>query len=167
MNTLSSCDVRWDVLKVLYSRLQRLTPGTKEAEITEHALSLALNYKRQSKNVKFFLYKDVLNNAKYSILRTQARRSALYQKLTAYSVYGVGNYETPEAICIAYELEFSIRKAVKQLDPKILRCLDGMLVDESIAETAVACGISRRSVERARHKIREISQSILFEQKAG
>lgn len=160
MNTLPSSDVRWDVLQDLYSRLQKLTPGTKEAEIAEHAISLALNPRRQSKDATFFLY-DVLDNAKHSILRTQTRRNALLKKFTAYSAHVVHNYETPEAICIAQEIEAKIREAAGKLGPNIVRCLDGMLVGESVSQTAAACGISRRSVDRARQKIREILRPML------
>lgn len=166
MNTLPSSDVRWDVLKVLYSRLQKLTPGTKEAEIAEHALSLALNSRRQFKHITLFVCKDVLDNAKYSILRTQTRHSALVKKLAAYSVRKEDNCETPEAFCIAQEIEAKIREAAAKLGPNMVCCLDGMLVGESISQTAAACGISRRSVDRARQKIREISRPIFSGQEA-
>lgn len=79
-----SSDVRWTVAGKLYSHLQKLVPGTREAEIIEHAISLALNSGRQSRSVTF-LYQDVMRNARYSMLRTLKRRSVLLE-FTAYSV---------------------------------------------------------------------------------
>lgn len=157
-NLSSSNNVRWIVVEKLYSRLQRLAPGTKEAEITEHALSLALSIERQPINVSFFFH-DVLRNARHSIHRTQTRHIALINKLTEDSARAAKNadYETPEANCIAREMETRLWKVAALEGLHAVRCLEGMLRGESIAETAAACGISPRSVNRARHKIRKIS----------
>lgn len=164
----SSSDARWVVASQLYLRLQKLTPGTKEAEITEHALSLALNPKRKPKNATFFFH-EVLRNARYSIQRTQTRRSALFEQLATHPAPATDNidYKTPEAICIAWEIEAKLREAAAQNSPHTVRCLDGMLAGESVSETAAACGLSRRSVNRARQKIREISLPLFFTQEAG
>ena len=155
MNTPSSSDVRWVVVEKLYSRLQRVIPGTKESEIIEHAISLALNSGRQSRNASF-LFHDVLRNARHSIRRTQSRRSNLF---TAYSACVLNNidYKTPEAVCIAHEIEAQIQETAAQSGPEMVCCLNGMLAGESITETAARCGLSRRSVNRSRQRIREIS----------
>lgn len=159
MDSLSSSnDIRWIVVEKIYSRLQRLAPGSKEAEIIEHALSLALSIERQPINDSFFFH-DILRNARHSIHRTQTRHIALMNKLTKDSARAAKNaeYKTPEANCIAREIETQLRRAAALEGLHAVRCLDGMLRGESIAETAAACGISPRSVNRARHKIRKIS----------
>ncbi len=168
MNNYFAPDIRWDVVGKLYSRLQRLTPGTQEAEAVDHAITLALNPERQAQNVSFLVY-DVLRNARYSKQRAQKRRSELFKKLNAYTRQTAAhiNNETPEAVCIAQEIEVKIREILAQGDSYMIRCFDGMLVGESISETATACGISRRSVDRARHKIRTISHPFFFEQEAS
>ncbi|MBD2005422.1 MULTISPECIES: hypothetical protein [Cyanophyceae] len=153
------------LLRQLYLRLQRLAPGTREYEITDRAISLALNSGRQSRSVEF-LFHDVLRNAQHSILRTYARRVVFLKNFTAYSAQALDsiNEKTPEANCIASEMEDKIREALAQDGSELINCFDGMLVGESIAETAARCGISRRSVDRARQKIREISRSFFFPQ---
>jgi hypothetical protein len=168
MNNQLATDIQWDVVGKLYSRLQRLTPGTQEAEAIDHAITLALNPERQAQNVSFLVY-DVLRNARYSRQRTQKRCGDLSKKLNAYATQTAAhiNCKTPEAICIAQEIEAEIRQTLAQGDSHMMRCFEGMLVGESISETATACGISRRSVDRARQKIRAISRPFFFEQEAG
>jgi hypothetical protein len=163
-----SQDIRWDVVEKLYSRLQRLTPGTQEAEAIDHAITLALNPERQAQNVSFLVY-DVLRNARYSRRRTQKRCGELSKKLNVYATQTAAhlNCKTPEAICIAQEIEVKIRETLAQRDSHIMRCFEGMLLGESISETATACGISRRSVDRARQKIRTISRPFFFEEEVG
>lgn len=168
MNPKLSQDIRWDVVGKLYSRLQRLTPGTQEAEAIDHAITLALNLERQAHNVSFLVY-DVLRNARYSRRRTQKRCGDLSKKLNAYATQIAAhlNCATPKAICIAQEIEAKIRETLAQGDSHMMRCFEGMLLGESISETATACGISRRSVDRARQKIRTISRPFFFEQEVG
>jgi DNA-directed RNA polymerase specialized sigma24 family protein len=168
MNLKLSQDIRWDVVGKLYSRLQRLTPGTQEAEAIDHAITLALNPERQAQNVSFLVY-DVLRNARYSRRRTQKRCGELSKKLNVYATQTAAhlNCKTPEAICIAQEIEVKIRETLAQRDSHIMRCFEGMLLGESISETATACGISRRSVDRARQKIRTISRPFFFEEEVG
>ena len=168
MNTQLSSDIRWDVVEKLYSRLQRLIPGTQEAEAVEHAITLALSAKRRTQNVSFLIH-DVLRNAKSSKQRTQKRRGDRSKKLNAYATQTATyiNCKTPEAICIAQEIEAKIRETLALSDPHMVRCFDGMLVGENISETAAACGISRRSVDRARKKIRTISRPFFFGQGAS
>ncbi len=168
MNPKLSQDIRWDVVGKLYSRLQRLIPGTQEAEAIDHAITLALNPERQAQNVSFLVY-DVLRNARYSRRRTQKRCGDFSKKLNAYATQTAAhlNCKTPEAICIAQEIEAKIRETLAQSDSHMMRCFEGMLVGESISETAIACWISRRSVDRARQKIRTISRPFFFEQEVG
>lgn len=168
MPTSSQSDVRWTVAGKLYSRLQTLPPGTREAEVTEHAISLALNSGRQSKNATFFFY-DVLRNARHSTGRTQVRHSVLFNNLAAHSAQALDSvdYKTPEALCIADEIEDKIRDAAARSGPHTVHCFDGMLAGESVTETARRCGISTRSVERARQRIREIARPLFFSQEVG
>ena len=127
MNLKLSQDIRWDVVGKLYSRLQRLTPGTQEAEAIDHAITLALNPERQAQNVSFLVY-DVLRNARYSRRRTQKRCGELSKKLNVYATQTAAhlNCKTPEAICIAQEIEVKIRETLAQRDSHIMRCFEGM-----------------------------------------
>ena len=72
--------------------------------------------------------------------------------------------KTPEAVCIAQEVEAKIRESIAQIGLHMVRCFDGMLMGETITETAKACGISSRSVNRARQEIRAIAKPFFFEQ---
>jgi hypothetical protein len=63
-------------------------------------------------------------------------------------------------------LETELRENIAQFGENLAICFDAMINGESVSATALACGVSRRTVDRLRYKVRQIVQSYLNAQKA-
>lgn len=156
--------VRWQVVEQLYSLLGRYPEGSPDANIVEHAISLALNSRRITQDSQWFFY-DVLRNAQFSVRRAEKRRDALHQKAENVAIHDrrAINYATPETIFVAQEFIELLYNSVAHVNLHAARCLEGMLVQESVKETAMACGLSSRSVDRIRQQIRTVAHTLLRE----
>lgn len=157
----NSLDCRWDAVRKLQQRLYCLQPGSEVAEIVEHAISLAINSKSQELNYKFFYY-DTIRNARFSVLRTKIRQRRLLKKAACLADRWA---ESPETYTLS-NLETELREIIAQSDENLAICFDAMISGESVSATAVACGVSQRTVDRLRCKVRQIVQSYLNSQKA-
>lgn len=160
----ASYAARWQVVEQLYSLLERLPEGSPDANIVEHAISLALNPQRIIQDIPWLLH-DVLRNARFSVRRAEKRREALYQKVENVTIRDQRtiDYATPETIFVNQECVELLYKSIALLSPHALRCLEGMIAQESIEETASACELSRRSVDRIRRQIRIVARTLLGE----
>jgi hypothetical protein len=150
-------DKRWRTVLTLQQRLQKLNPGSQEAEIIEHAISLAIDSHNQEQNLTFFRY-DLIRNAKFSIRRTKARQSQLWQKVlldTPHLIEDINSYS-------AMELEATLRGVVTTAGKNLEQCFHDMLNDKDVAATALSCGVSQRTANRLRQKIRQIVRVYLI-----
>ena len=153
---------RWLIVLELQKRLQNLNPGSPEAEIVEHAISLAIESRSQEQNVKFFRY-DLIRNARFSLKRTKARQHRLWQK-AALMTPAWAEDTNPY---IALELESQLRSVLSKSGQHLNQCFNDMLNGKSIATTALACGVSQRTANRLRQKVRQIVQAYLDTQRIG
>ena len=147
-------DKRWLTVLELQQRLQTLNPGSHEAEIIEHAISLTVNSQSQEQNVKFFRY-DLIRNARFSLQRTQVRQRWLRQKVALLTPDWAEDTEPH----VALELEAQLRSVVSVSGKNLSQCLDDMLNGENVAATSLACGVSQRTANRLRQKVRQIVQT--------
>ncbi len=152
-------DKRWLTVLELQQRLQTLTPGSLEAESIEHAISLAINSQSQEQNLKFFRY-DLIRNARYSLGRAKARQIRLWQKAALLTPSWIEDAEP----CVALEIEEQLRAVVSASGKNLSQCFDDLLNGKSAADTASACGVSQRTANRLRQKVRQIVQAHLDKQ---
>jgi len=152
----------WRAVREMQQRLQDLNPGSSEADITEHAISLAIDSQCQAKNWKFFYY-DRIKNARFSLRRTKARQSRAYLK----AALNFPAYSKDAESYAALELEEQLRVVVSASGKNLSQCFDDMLNGKSVAATALACGVSQRTANRLRQKVREIVQTYLNAQDAA
>ena len=156
-NNLTST-INWDVIAQLYRLLlkqNQRNPGSREAEITEHAIDLVLNRKEPSPKQEYLFY-NALKNAEFSKRRSYQRQYNFLRQISKQTKNNFHN-QTPESYYVCEEIYSTITKRINAINPSWIRCLEGMLIKESISETAIACGISHRSVNRARKHIRKIA----------
>jgi hypothetical protein len=150
-----------EVVERCQHHLTLLEPGSEPAEITEHAISLALSTERQQKQTELLLG-DVLRDSRRTVLRSRTRRLRLVSDLGRLAGEGIAtgglsgfaDYETPELHALARELIALLRARACELGGPAPRVLAGLLVNETEAETAQAAGISRSTVTRARRALR-------------
>lgn len=158
MKNHSISAINWDVVAQLYRLLLRQSlrnPGSREAEITEHAIDLVLNRKEPLPKQEYLFY-NALKNAEFSRRRSYQRQYNFLRQISRQIKNNFHN-QTPESYYVYEEIYSTIIKRIDAMNPIWIRCLEGMLIKESIAETAIACGISHRSVNRARKQIRKIA----------
>lgn len=149
-------DSRWSIVVELQQSLHYLRPGSETADIIEHAISLAINSKSQEINRSFFRH-DIIRNARFSLLRTKARQRQLLKKAALLTEIGTED----SGLYTSSNLKAELREVVAQSGENLARCFDGMVNGESVAATALACGVSRRTVDRLRHTVRQVVQSYL------
>ncbi|EKQ68022.1 hypothetical protein OsccyDRAFT_3528 [Leptolyngbyaceae cyanobacterium JSC-12] len=155
-------DKRWCVVLELQQSLQHLTPGSLEAEVAEHAISLAINSRNSEQNLKFFRY-DLIRNARFSLKRTKARQHRLWQKVAS-ATPAWAEDTTPYA---SSELESQLRLMLSKSGKQLNQCFTDMLDGKSVASTAKAYGISHRTAIRLRQKVRQIVQAYLDAQEVA
>lgn len=182
---LTESDVPARVVKSLQVRIDSTVLGSLEHDTAEYAIEYALSPRRNPSNEIFFL-RDVLRDARKSILRHRKRETKLVENVIGKlspsvrfndigilascrneAGYGVVDNCTPEAIFLARELEERIREQVSRLGSLALRCFEDMLAGESLRQTAEALRVSERTVNRYRQAIREVTRKILEEDKAA
>lgn len=171
VSALNASDIRWDVIRRLQTLAAQHTPGTETFEIAQHAISLSLNPKRQVVNTSF-LYRNVWRDSQ-RILRRSPKRYELPlnevmdtvghgQKISQRLTFSLIDNNTPESALTAHDLEVKIRRMVSDEGPHGERCLHGLLIGETIEETAVALGISTRRVKRLRDRLRRLADELLY-----
>lgn len=159
-------DVAYGVAGKLYSLIHQLPEGSEQAEIAEHAIGLALSPRRPRKDGPLFLH-DVWRNGAHNFRRAERRRRALKRRLREASSqltargFRAPPDDEPEEVAVAADLEDRIRWTIVPLSPHSLRCLDGMLTGETVAETAAAVGVAPRTIDRTRRAIRDATQQLL------
>jgi DNA-directed RNA polymerase specialized sigma24 family protein len=163
-------NVDYDVVARLHQMVASSPPGSERAEIAEYGIGLALSPRRPAKAGPLMLH-DVWRNAAHNYRRADRRRRALANRLTAFAPAGgvpattgrTNQRDDPAAIVEAADLEARIRR-IAQTIPHGLRCLDGLLDGETAGETAVAAGISPRTVHRTRDQLRAATRRLLLDE---
>jgi hypothetical protein len=151
------------------------SPGGKQARILEQAIDYALSPNRRQTVPKFLEY-DVVRNARAQV---QRNRRVEDEALTAIGQaiepthwgfdhdQAIGQILTsvsPEDWAVANDLEESIRKQVRRAHgPVAVGVFDCMVTGNAVEETAAKVGISARTVDRTRTKIRAIAAAVLAE----
>ena len=136
--------------------MYRLKPGSEAADIIDHAISLAIKSTSQELNHKFF-YHDIIRNARFSLLRTKTRQRQQLKKAALVTE----RWTEDSGLYTSSNLKAELREVVAQSGENLVRCFDGMVNGESVAATALACGVSRRTVDRLRYRVRQVVQSYL------
>jgi hypothetical protein len=153
-----------DVVKRCQRHVKLLEPGSEAAEVTEHAISLALSPNRPEKQAELLLG-DVLRDARRTVVRSKSRHLRLVsevgrfaeQGISTGAVSGYSDHETPEQRVLARALLELLRTRAQELGGAAPRVLAGLLVDETELETAEAAAVSRSTVTRVRRSLREFS----------
>jgi len=158
----NALDKRWLVVLELQQSLQQLNPGSLEAEIIEHAITLAIKSRNPEQNLKFFRY-DLIRNARFSLKRTKARQRRLWQKVSLATPAWVED----TAPYVSLKLESQLRLMLSKSGNYLNQCFTDMLDGKSIASTAIACGVSQRTANRLRQKVRQIVQAYLDAQEVA
>jgi hypothetical protein len=172
---LSNPDARESVIKALQVITGRYSPGHPEYERADHAVELALSPGRAAKSAPF-LMRNVDRDARRTLKKQNENpgpvflsslEAALNKKpdgdAAPASVETVlPAASTPEPIdeLIADELEGMVRKAIENV-PNGDVCLDAMLDNESLGDTAKRLGLPVHTVWRTRTVIRERAQFLL------
>jgi|tagenome__1003787_1003787.scaffolds.fasta_scaffold20987355_7 hypothetical protein len=162
--------MRYAVVTRLQYKLTRQKPGSREYEVTDHAISLALSPRRAAVSAAY-LERNVRRDARRILGRSRWR--VLVDSFTSDATFGreveegahaalVNRVYTPEAFAIAADLRRCIEaRVVARLGLKGVRCLSGLIDGETPYETASAMGVSSRTVDRLRGAVREIASAFL------
>ena len=154
-------DVAIDVARDCYDWLDRLQPGSEDAETVEHALSLVLSERRWAKPKDLLLH-DVVRNARHSVRRSRARYLQAVDETGQFAAEGVATgatrgfveVETPEDICIANDLEQTLHAEACRCGHHGPRVLEGLLDGETSQTIAAAAGVSMSTVNRTVRHLR-------------
>jgi hypothetical protein len=166
-------DVVVDVARDCYDRLDRLQPGSEDAETVEHAISLALSERRWTKE-KDLLRNDVLRNARHSVRRSRARYLKAIDEAGHLAAEGVATgatlglveVETPEDICIANELEQTLQAEACRCGRHGPRVLQGLLDGETSQTIAASAGVSMSTVNRTVRHLRNVVVALGYQEAA-
>jgi hypothetical protein len=166
-------DVIVDVARECYDRLERLQPGSEDADTVEHAISLALSERRPAK-AKDLLLKDVLRNARHSVRRSRARFLHAVNETAHLAAEGVATgatlgfveVETPEDICIANDLEQTLHAEACRCGRHGPRVLEGLLGGETSQTIAAAAGVSKSTVNRTVRHLRDTVVALGYQEAA-
>jgi hypothetical protein len=166
-------DTRVGVIRRLQSIIEKVPPGTETYEIADHAIDLALSTNREGRSAAL-LFRNVWRNARYILRR---RRDLILDPLNDDSVIGrqiadgelVGAAapETPEDQLVAVDLAARIRGAAARLDRRGAECFDGLVIGETLVETARSLNITPRRVKRMRAQIRAMARELAYGEQAA
>ncbi|TWT50983.1 hypothetical protein Pla22_37270 [Rubripirellula amarantea] len=164
---ISAPTLRFDCFLQFQERLGHFSPGSPEYEEADIACRLALNPRRSTEPAEFFSRN----------LRRDARRTFVRQpnQPVTFSSLKDPQKDDGDAACevaspkrsscrpideaIALELLSRLSQRVGHI-PGALRCLDGMLTNESVKDTATAMVVSERRVHHVRGLIRKAYQDM-------
>lgn len=163
-------DIQWDVIQSLQSLCNVHSPGSKQFEECDKAISLALSPDRM---VNQYLERNVRRDARRSLERTSrdicfsdfcsTSRESGFSGDSGYSIISVPTREaSPEEYLIAKELLGVVYSAISQIKHG-KECLNGLLSGETVKETASRIGITRHKVEYAKRNIRCVTQKLIEE----
>jgi hypothetical protein len=169
-----SADVRWDVMAPLYDLQRRVTPDSRSAEVVDRALSLCVERSFSTLD-PVLLGRSVWQNARFIVDRARNRAEEINQRLAlelggkrledgVVPAPGLADAPSPqqvEDVCGVRENIARLRLAVATLGPSASLTLEGMLLEETAAETAAHTGVALRTVHRLRTRIREVARPIL------
>lgn len=162
--------LRYAVVSRLQDQLTRHQPGSHPYEVTDHAISLALNPGRAAVS-KAYLERNVRRDARRILSRS--RKRFVVDSFTPDTSLGreiargehralVESVSTPESIAAAALLRRAIEVRVAAcLGEQGLRCLAGMIDGETARETAVALGVSTRTMDRMRERVRTVAEALV------
>ena len=165
--------LRYAVVTRLQDQLTRYQPGSRAYDLIDRAISLSLSRRRAAVSAGL-LERNVRRDARRILARSRARLAV--EDFTPDSFFGrqveagmfpalVETVATPEAFAIAADLRRAIEaRVVARLGLRGLRCLFGLIEEETPAETAQALGVSSRTVDRLRARVRDIVSAFMAEE---
>lgn len=165
---LHALEARYSAIATLQAARLRHIPGSFRYEQIEHAIDLVLN---DSRAVNDFLVRNVLRDA----ARTNSRRSAKRVLIQVAEDYEYRRDDetgdtasevlqestTPFHICESTQIVEAIVIAVSHHTNHARRVVEGVLLGETLAETALAIGISTDRVNQIRRMIRDEAAKLL------
>jgi hypothetical protein len=163
--TASTNQAVLDVACECYRRADVAHPGSDDAEIAEHAVSLALG--RGDASNPQWLLDDVLRDARRSVLRGRQRHLravraagdlAMRNQPTGAS-RGLVDTNSPEAIALAGELNDILAAKAATLGPVAQRVLAGLLIGETVEQTAASARVSPATVKRVQRQLRAVARA--------
>ncbi len=147
--------VRQSVAVSLYKRYRKLLADpahrAEAREELDHALTLVLNGDRAA-DVPEYLERSVARDARRTLARRRARHPEDDVDTLADTL--AGSSPDPEQLLIAKQAFTEIASAAKQLAPDAVTSLEGLLLDESVEESAARSNISPRRVRHLRAQLR-------------
>ena len=174
MNQDALAPARWAVISEFQRRRAYRNVNSFEFEITDHAISLALNPNRPFN--PYFL-RNAWRDAKSVVLRQRRRHRARFVPLhgqteegnhlelsvdvqAAQIIQNSGLADTERAF-MWVDAYSRLRSVLHRRNRYAARCLDGWRDGEEEQETATALGISRDYVKKLRRLIRETAAEVL------
>jgi hypothetical protein len=157
---MDTMDTLYEARLRAYGQLQgkqkTLSPGSVKYEIVEHALDLALKPRRRTDE---FLVRNLLRDSRRILARQAANRRKVQLDDAAVALLDTSaalvETSTPESLLRAKQLLHQIRAAVMPFSRHAARVLEGLVIGESLAETAADCGISTVRVNQLRRLVRD------------
>lgn len=156
---LSSLDLRFRAIMALQAIRARHSPGSERYEHAEHAIDLVLNEERTIDN---YLIRNVLRDAERVHLRQRQSRQFLSvsDDIEILEHPALIEPDSPHDISVAKELFRHLSSCVVHLGAHGLRTLEGMLLSESLTETANAIGLTTSRVNQLRREIRACAETL-------
>jgi DNA-directed RNA polymerase specialized sigma24 family protein len=155
----SISDVQASVAALLHEQLQRRTPGSPGYEIAEKALSLVFSPARRAHEHAPFLHRNVTRDAARILRRARARRpEGVLEEPLDVPDHAMA---TPEEVVQATQLATRLREAARPIHPAAVECFDGLLAQETLAETSARTGLSTPEVKALRTRIRDAARQAL------
>jgi hypothetical protein len=162
-------ETRASVVRRLQAIIGKAVPGTETSEIAEHAITLALSAVRNETGPALF-FRNVWRNSRHVLRRRRRRQrlvidaldetTSLGRRVIAGGLPGTEIVLTPESEAVAADLEERIRTEVSRLNETAVGCLDGLLLGETVDQTATRLQTTPQQVRSIRSSIRQIARVI-------
>lgn len=145
---------RWTVVVRLQERRAKVVPGSRDEQIIERAIDLALSDQRTQQDPEY-LYRDVMRNATFAHDRAVRRFREVLSRLGADSAFSndedasdIIDTCTPDQAVEATELYHDLHTVAVKLGPHGQPFLEQILSGKRPTEAAIAVGISRATAYR-------------------
>ena len=152
-------DQRQEARLLVYEQLQRhqriLPPGSKRYEIVEHALDLALNDGHRAHR---FLLRNLVRDSRRILERQAGKRpTIIIDEIATWTQTPspLVDNANPETLLLQKQQLDLIRQDIAPHSSYAVRVLEGLILGESLRETAEACGMSTSRVNQLRRYIRQ------------
>lgn len=149
---LSSLDLRFRAIMALQAIRSRHSPGSDRYEHAERAIDLVLS---KDRTIDDFLVRNVLRDAeRVRVRQLQSRQMISASDADSDEQLGLVDSTSPYDFAVAKDMLRRLSSNARQLGSNGLRILDGMLLSETLTETAAAVGLTESRVNQLRRQIR-------------